>query len=253
MYLSSRGKERPLALLKWLLMRRWESPAIETFDSAIVVSPDDLQNLRAIGCRLPAVVVGNGVDTRKLTPLEASPGEDLVFVGTMAYYPNREAVRWFAREILPLIRAEKPACCFYAVGSGGRKHLADLHQPGVIEVTDSVDDLVACYRKSALAVAPLLSGGGTRLKILEAMALGRPVVSTPLGCEGLDVQDGVDLCIAESAKAFARKVIELLDDRARCRELSRAARSRVESTYDWNLLAEQLQQEYVRIGGNAAA
>jgi glycosyltransferase involved in cell wall biosynthesis len=244
---SARGRERPLAALKAWLMRGWEASAIKRFDRAIVVSRDDLARLREIGCTLPAAVIPNGVDTRSLQPLPPAQGDELLFVGTMGYFPNREAVRWMAREILPLIREQRPQCRLTVVGTGGEKHLADLEQQGMLEITGAVPDLLPWYQRSQVAVVPLLSGGGTRLKILEAMALQRPVVSTTLGCEGIELQHGRDVMLADDPRAFARAVLQLLEDRELSLRLARAGRAQVERNYDWDLLSARLLEEYAKL------
>ena len=135
----------------------------------------------------------------------------------MGYLPNRDAMQNFCRDVLPLVRRQRPHCRLTIVGSGGHRFLAHLAQPGQVEITDRVDDLTPFYQRAHVAIAPLRSGGGSRLKILEAMALGRPVVSSRLGCEGLVLEDGKDLLIADMPEAFARQILDLLADRERWR------------------------------------
>lgn len=162
----------------------------------------------------------------------------------MGYLPNRDAARYLAREIFPLIRARKPDCQLNLVGSGGSEYLADLAEPGRVNVTGRVEDPIPYYKRSKLAVVPLRSGGGSRLKILEAMALGRPVVSTTLGQEGLNLQDGLDVLTADDPQTFANYVVELLENEAARQTYALAGRARVEKDYDWNILADRLLQLY---------
>jgi len=110
-----------------------------------------------------------------------------------------------------------------------------------------VDDVAPYYRRSTVCVVPVRTGGGTRLKILEAMALGRPVVSTTIGCEGLDVADGEHLLIADSPEQFAEKTVRLLTDRALCRHITTAARQLVVTRYDWDVITGQLMQVYAEM------
>ena len=246
MFETVRGRERITALLKWLAMIGWEAPAIDRFDHAIAVSGRDRRRLARLGVKREITVVENGVDCTKLQALEAAgPGTlELLFVGVMGYLPNRDAVRHFCRDILPLVRASRPDCRLTVVGSGGREHLGDLDQPGVVEIADRADELEPYYRRSHVVVVPLRSGGGSRLKILEAMALGRPVVSTAIGCEGLDLEVGKDVLTAEDPKSFARQVLRLADDRQCAESLARAARKKVEMRYHWDLPARELLAVY---------
>jgi len=238
----SRGLARIPAALKWLSLRGWEARATRQFDHSIVVSAEDRKRLLALGADENITVIENGADCSqlKLLPEPAAITEEILFVGTMGYLPNRDGMRWFCREILPLVRAQRPACRLTIAGSGGREYLAHLAQAGTVEITGCVDDPTPCYQRASLAVAPLRSGGGSRLKILEAMALGRPVVTTRLGCEGLDLKSGEDVLIADEPAAFAAAIVSLLTDHGLWHRLVRAARQKAETRYDWNLAGERL-------------
>jgi len=251
----SSGLARIPAALKWRLMRGWEARAAGQFDHTIVVSAEDRENLRRLGVPFGATVIENGVDCDALQPLaeSASTSGEILFIGTMGYLPNRDAMRYFCKEIFPIIRASRPGCRLTIVGSGGRKYLSDLAQPGVIEITGRVQSPLPFYARSSIAITPLRSGGGSRLKILEAMALGRPVVSTSLGCEGLDIQNGRELLVADKPGVFAELVLKLLADQHLWRRIAGAARSRVEQRYDWNLAAGQLLALYERLFIRSAA
>lgn len=242
----SAGISRIPAALKCWLMRDWEVIAANRFQHVITVSDCDRDRLLELGVTANISVIGNGVDCTALQPLEtpASGTEEIIFIGTMGYLPNRDAARYLAREIFPLIRARKPACQLNLVGSGGSEYLADLAEPGRVNVTGRVEDPIPYYKRSKLAVVPLRSGGGSRLKILEAMALGRPVVSTTLGREGLNLQDGLDVLTADDPQTFANYVVELLENEAARQTYALAGRARVEKDYDWNILADRLLQLY---------
>ncbi len=246
MYDMSSGMARLPAAMKRFLMHGWEGGYAEKFDCTIVVSERDRERLleAAPGCRVS--VIENGVDCEKLQPLDRPHRDrkELLFVGTMGYLPNRDGARFFCREILPVIRESLPDCRLTIAGSGGIEHLSDLARPGLIEITGRVADLQPYYSRSQVAVVPLRSGGGSRLKILEAMALGRPVVSTTLGREGLDLADGREILMADDPVAFARQVVALLEDEQRWDDQVSAARLRVERSYDWNLIAGRLDALY---------
>lgn len=251
----SSGISRIPAALKWWLMRGWEATASDEFHEVITVSDDDRRRLRELGARGRISIIENGVDCTALRPLPGPAGgtEEILFIGTMGYLPNRDAARYFCRCIFPLIREKRPGCVLNLVGSGGTRHLSDLEQPGVVNVTGRVEDPLPYYERSRLAVVPLRSGGGSRLKILEAMALGRPVVSTSLGREGLSLQDGQEIITADDPREFAEAVVRLLEDRQYWNEMVEAGRKNVEQNYDWDLLAERLIELYEKPSRAASA
>jgi GT2 family glycosyltransferase/glycosyltransferase involved in cell wall biosynthesis len=263
------------AALKWLLLRGWEARLARQFHLSIVVSHEDRERLESLHGQLypdgvhsqatqPARrirVVENGVDCSRFQPLPepvpgpwlhtaadaARAGGELLFVGTMGYLPNRDAMEFFVREVLPLVRQQRPDCRLTIVGSGGRQFLSHLAQDGVVEITDRVNDLFPFYQRVHVVVAPLRSGGGSRLKILEAMALGRPVVSTRVGHEGLALVQGKDLLVADEPGAFARHVVDLLAGYPLWQSVANTARQTVASRYDWNQAVQQLLSAYARI------
>lgn len=242
----ARGVRRLPAAIKHRLMKGWEADEADRFHQVITVSECDRERLISMGVRTPVSVIENGVDCSLLQPLPppGSDTEEIIFIGTMGYLPNRDAARYMVQEILPLIRKSRPDCRLNLVGSGGTDHLSDLVDEGVVNVTGRVDDPTTWYARSRLAVVPLRSGGGSRLKILEAMALGRPVVSTTLGREGLSLRDGQDILTADTAEAFADHVVSLLEDDRAMRAYAMAGRKRVESDYDWDLLSRRLLETY---------
>lgn len=187
-------------------------------------------------------VVPNGVDTVTLQPkldLLYEP-EKLIYTGAVTYKPNEDAVRYFIREVWPLVRAKKPQAQFYVTGGTGSVNVSDLAaQPGVT-FTGYLASVSDAVQSSAAMVVTLQSGGGTRLKILEAMALGTPVISTRKGAEGIDVHDGQDILLADTPQALADAVIRVIDDRALRKNLAASARLLVEREYDWGMLAERL-------------
>jgi sugar transferase (PEP-CTERM/EpsH1 system associated) len=221
----------------WLLGRS-EARYRARFDHSIAVSATDADLLRRENPALPVSVVENGVDCARLQPLaEAPAGNDLLFTGVLGYPPNADAVLFFCREILPLVRREIPDARLLIAGQSPPPEVRALAAWDSVELLADVADIVPCYQRARLAVAPLRAGGGTRLKILEAMALGRVVVSTTIGCEGIDVSHGRDILVADQAEAFAACVVSLLRDPAARAALAARARQTVERGYDWPLLA----------------
>jgi len=228
-------------LVKALFMRGWEARHAARFDRCLVVSEIEAQRLRAGAAGTAVSLVPNGVDTAALRPLpEAAAGKRLIFVGHLRYPPNIDAVRFLARHILPALRARIPEAHLTVVGESAPRVLREFSGRADIHLVGRAACPLPYYRDAHVAVVPLRAGGGTRLKILEAMALGRPVVSTPLGCEGLAVEDGKHLLIAKDAKDFAAAVALLLTDRTLAARLTQQARALVEKDYDWTAIAKRL-------------
>lgn len=246
MFKTERNPYRKIRhFLNWLPMERYEARIAERFDACVVTSPDDRRALLEKNSGLPVEVVPNGVDTEGYVPLEEpESAPHLLFMGKMDYEPNIDAVVWFAQEIFPLIRQEVPDCVFTIAGGSPVDEVQRLASVSGITVTGYVQDIQCRYKKCGVVVTPLRSGGGTRLKILEAMALGRPVVSTTVGCEGLHCRHNEHLLIADTPELFARQVIDLLSDRQRRQRLAAAARSFVESRFAWTGIAGKLQDFY---------
>ena len=221
----------------WLLGRS-EGRYAARFDHVIAVSSTDADLLRRENPALPVSVVENGVDCARLQPLaEAPAGNDLLFTGVLGYPPNADAVLFFCREILPLVRRAVPDARLLMAGQSPPPEVRALADWDSVELLADVADIVPCYRRARLSVVPLRAGGGTRLKILESMALGRAVVSTSIGCEGIDVRHGRDILIADDAEAFAACVVSLLRNPEARAALAARARRTVEAGYDWPLLA----------------
>ena len=232
-------------LVKAALMRGWEARHAARFDRCLVVSDIEAQRLRAVVSGTAVSLVPNGVDTAALRPLpEAAAGKRLIFVGHLRYPPNIDAVRFLARNILPVLRARIPEVRLTVVGEGAPRVFGEFSGRDDIDLVGRVPSPLPFYRDAHVAVVPLRAGGGTRLKILEAMALGRPVVSTPLGCEGLAVENGKHLLVANGAEDFAAAVARLLTDRALATRLTLQARALVERDYDWTPIAERLLRVY---------
>ena len=215
-------------------MRFYEPGVAAAVDRVITMSDEDRALLQSRAPGVCAEVIPNGVDTRALVPLPPAEGPPaLVFVGSMMYRPCVDAAVWLVREILPLVRRTHPEVAVWIVGRGPVPEVTALAGNGVF-VTGEVEDVEPYYRRATLAVAPLRAGAGTRLKILEAMALGRVVVSTTVGAEGLRVDDDTHLAIADDAQSLANTMVALLDDPERRDRLARAARALVEAEYDWD-------------------
>lgn len=234
--------------IQWRKLRRFERRACQQADRVVCVSEADAIMLRELpGIRSPHVVP-NGVDTAfyrrdQVTPLELPP-HTLVFTGTMDFRPNVDAVLWFAQEVLPVIRQTLPDAHFYIVGQRPHARLNVLRDQPAVTLTGAVDDTRPYIAGAAVYVAPLLTGGGTRLKLLEALSLQAPVVSTTLGAEGFGVSSSREMLLADGAADFAQAVIALIDDRAWAQALGHTGREFAVLRYDWRHIVPQLEAVY---------
>jgi glycosyltransferase involved in cell wall biosynthesis len=227
------------------LLEKYERWFLNQCDAHIVVSEPDRQTLNRYGVTAPVFVIGNGVEVRHFSGLDGDPGYSasrnrVLFVGSMDYHPNVEAVRHFTSEIWPQIRQGLPGAVFTIVGRNPAPAVCALTAHAGIEVTGSVPDVRPYYRQAFVAVVPLLVGGGTRLKILEAMAAGLPVVSTALGAEGLAAVPEKHYYQANTPAAMSTAVLEVARGGDRLARLTAAASELVKQEYEWSALASAL-------------
>lgn len=228
-------------------MRWWEPRYAARFDRCIAVSETERRLLLAANPRLHIDVVPNGVDVTTCQPLPITGHTPAVlFIGHMGYGPCVDAAQYLVTEILPLIRRSVPDAEVWLVGTDPSAAVTDLQSNGV-HVTGRVSDVRPYYERCAVAAVPLRAGGGTRLKILEAMAFNRPVVSTTIGSEGLDAIDAEHLLIADSPATFADQVVRALQDRPLSERLAATARDFVVARYDWDLIAAQQLRTYEEV------
>jgi glycosyltransferase involved in cell wall biosynthesis len=192
-------------------------------------------------------VVGNGVDTSSLLAPDVRPaGNRIVFVGLMNYRPNVDAVVTFARKVWPKLRKQFPQCSLTLVGADPVDEVLALREEAGVEVTGTVPDVRPYYQDALVSIVPLRTGGGTRLKILEAMAAGVPVVSTPLGAEGLMVEHGRNILLVDpdDSNEWLQALTLVADDGRRRQQLTAAARDLVREHYDWTVVGRSLWQAY---------
>jgi glycosyltransferase involved in cell wall biosynthesis len=210
-----------------------------------VCSERERRLLAASAPEATIAVSENGVDTAAFTESTQSnrPRERILFVGLMAYHANADAAVWFVRNVWPELRQRMPGKVLTIVGAEpGPAVLALRSEPGV-EVTGTVPDVRPYYEEAFTAVVPLRVGAGTRLKILESMAAGVPVISTAVGAEGLDVRPGENILLAETAEQWVLAIESLTNDALR-KNLTGAARVLVSSRYDWRIIRENFFKTY---------
>lgn len=226
--------------LQWRKMRRFEAQAGWHFQTVVAVSGRDrLTFAREYGW--PRVKeIDTAVDLEYFAPRTGQERPDrLVFVGSMDWSPNEEGIEHFVRRIWPAIRSERPTATIGIVGRNPSPRVRRLAEVDGVEVTGTVPDVRPYLGESAVVVVPLLVGGGTRIKIYEAMAMRKAVVSTPLGAEGLPVRDGEHLLLAETPEQFARAVLRLLRDEPLRRRLAASAQTFVADRYSAETIARQ--------------
>jgi sugar transferase (PEP-CTERM/EpsH1 system associated) len=240
--------------LSWWKTARYVRQALHQFDACTVVSEEERQLLAKIVPQSPPVaVIPNGVDlafnSGDFGPPE--PGA-LVYNGALTYDANFDAVSFFLAEVWPRIRARRPDARFYITGHTGGVPLADLPPAERVVFTGYLDDVRPRVAQSQAAVIPLRIGAGTRLKILEAMALETPVVSTSKGVEGLEVTHEENVLVADDPGDFARAVVHLLEDEDLSAKLSANGRQLVEKRYSWEMCVRQLKQLLDQVVGQGA-
>jgi len=222
---------------KWL--EKFEKDTVANVNYIIACSELDTSMLRGFGASVPVATIPNGVDTdffysRKEIQTE---NDSLIFVGGLNWYPNRDALQWFDEEILPIILKQNPKTCLHIIGNLVR--IKWKHDENII-CHGSIEDVRPLMARASAFVVPLRIGGGTRLKILNAMAMGKSVISTSIGAEGLGTSNGVDILIADEAKSFAEKVVLCLNDSITRDKIAKEAEKFVKQNYQWNNIGLRL-------------
>lgn len=220
------------------LCRQLEAELLPRFDGVFVTSRADAERLRPLGLGPKLQLYPNAIAWHE--PRTEAKQESIVFSGNLEYHPNQQAVAWFAAAIWPLLRAEFPTLHWRLVGmhpEAVRPYVAGLEG---VTLVGPVEDALAEIAQAKVSVVPLLSGSGTRIKILEAWAAGTPVVSTALGAEGLDGAPGEHLLLADDPRSFAEAVGRLLREASIRQQMARQARQLYEERYHWRAAWQEL-------------
>lgn len=221
----------------------YERDACRRARSVIAVSQSDAGIMQKDYGVERVAAVPTGVDIEYFSPLPSTPVADLVFVGSMDWMPNIDGMKWFITEILPRIRKRRPGCSLAIAGRKPSPEIVNLAAAGSgIQVTGTVPDVRPYLWGSAVSIVPLRVGGGTRLKIYEAMAARVPVVSTSIGAEGLDVEHGGNILIADQPAEFAERCVELLADSALRTRISESAFELVQTRYSWEVICGKFEE-----------
>jgi glycosyltransferase involved in cell wall biosynthesis len=230
---------------------RYERSLPKRFTHVVVAKTED-RDFFAAADRGRVSVVPNGVTLPPAPSEEPVVANTLLFVGTLGYGPNIDAVKWFATDILPLIWKEKADVRFTVAGYGSAGSLAEILRDPRCAIHESPPDLGPLYDAAAVVVTPVRIGGGTRIKILEALGRGRAVVSTSFAAEGLGLQGGVDLEYADTPAEIAARCVELLRDEPRRRRLAAAGRSSVAARFDWVAIERDLPELVSDVAGGVS-
>ena len=230
---------------QWRKMVKFEKEMCRRFDAVIAVSAEDRDQIREEYGVKAVFEVPTGVDTEFFTPSgkENIDPHNVVFTGSMDWLPNEDAIRYYTDQIMPIVRRTLPDATLTVVGRNPYPSLLELSRrdPAIV-VTGRVEDVRPYMERAAAYVVPLRIGGGTRLKIFEAMAMEKPIVSTTIGAEGLPVTDGRELRIADTPETFAASVVDLLMNREAAKQLGREAARVVRERFGWNGVAKRFAE-----------
>jgi polysaccharide biosynthesis protein PslH len=235
--------------LTWWKYRRYVQSLVNAFDRATVVSEQERRHLRDIGCEIDRVaVVPNGVEIPNRTRGTVD-ADRLIYPGSVTYFANLDALRYFIGDILPTVRQRRPNVELLVTGSTDGVDVGDLRAASGVTFTGLLPQVDTAIAESAVCVVPLRVGGGTRLKVLQAMALGTPVVATSKGIEGLEVEPERHVLVGETPDTFARQVLRVLSDPNLAGRLAHAAHALVRQQYAWGPIGDGLD----RVIGEAVA
>jgi glycosyltransferase involved in cell wall biosynthesis len=237
-------------------VKRYEGELLKTVDHVLAVTDVDRAGLeealrfaqpKANEPAAPIAVIPIAVDTQQLQPIRRRPGcRNIVTLGTLHYPPNADGIRWFFREVFPLIRQRVPDATLTIIGKNPPSDFVDhaISHAAVIRLTGYVPELPPHLEQSALMVVPVRAGGGMRVRILEAFAYAMPVVTTTVGLEGIHAEPEQDVLVADTAADFAERVIQLLEDPALQEKLSKNGRHLAETKYDWQVVLSAMSPIY---------
>lgn len=244
---SSKGLKRLFARIEQRRVARYE-PVLDEYNLSLVCSAEDRNYLKEEQHIRNVQLLPNGVDLDTFSSKQHDYSQDrtILFTGNMDYAPNVDAVIYFSREIFPLIRARVPGVRFIIAGQRPVKKVQEL-AAGDVEVTGFVRDLSEMYAAASIVVAPLRFGAGTQNKVLEAMAMGVPVVSRNIGFNGLNIESGEGVILALETEAFAESCVQLLLSAERRKQVGEQGKEVISRQFDWDVIASRLEDYFLQI------
>lgn len=237
-------------------LQKYESRLCPRFDINITCSDLDSERLLEIAPGAKAVSIPNGVDTAYFTPQASVPEtrRSLIFAGGMNWHPNRMAVVFFVLEVWPILKREVPDVVMDLVGFQPPAEAIELSKRDpAFRVHGYVDDVRPYLDRAAVYVCPIMDGGGTKLKVLDAFAMGKAMVAHPVACEGIAIQEGVNVLLATTPAEFAARIRSLFDDDAERKRLGEAARKVVMENYTYEAIGKKLADLYQAVAGPAGS
>ncbi|MBK8900861.1 MAG: glycosyltransferase [Anaerolineaceae bacterium] len=247
---------KPVLRLESQRIKRYEGMLVEQFDhTMVVIEPDRRALLAGVrdgsteSLRHRITVIPIAVDTRQLYPIHRQPpSARIVTLGTLHYPPNADGIRWFLREVLPLVRQQIPDATLTIIGKNPPKDFLEAagQYPEVVTVTGYVPDLKPYMEQSSIMVVPVRAGGGMRVRILEAFARAMPVVTTTVGLEGIEATDGKEVLVADDPAAYAAATVQLLRNEELQNRLSANGRLLATTIYDWQIVLKKMDQIYAQ-------
>jgi polysaccharide biosynthesis protein PslH len=227
-------------LLTYWPMISWEPQMASKMDKVVVVSDMDRLLLKQLNPNIEAVVIPNGVDTNLIQPNHSNYNNNILFIGSMDYSPNVDAVIFLIHHIFPLLKKNNPDLVLTIAGRNPPEKIVNMATDSGARFEVNPFDLKPLYNDAMATIVPLRSGGGTRIKILESMAYGVPVISSSVGCEGLDVINGQNILIADEPNEYSTSLNSLIENSDLRNRISKNGRILVEKNYDWSHIADQL-------------
>ncbi|MET0109305.1 MAG: glycosyltransferase family 4 protein [Candidatus Thiodiazotropha sp.] len=229
-------------------LRKYEAQESNKYPVNIMMSNTDAKELIEMSPGAKTAIVPNGVDINYFEDRKEPEEQAIIYTGGMNMFANKDAVMYLISDIWPLVKVKIPDIKFYIIGQDPPKELTNIaSDDNAIKVLGYVDDIRPFVAKSAIYVVPLRVGGGTRLKVLDALAQGKAIVSTSIGSEGIEVTDRTNIYLEDTSEGFASSIIQLINDDAKRKELGRQARKLAEEKYAWPSIAEGLIDVYKNI------
>lgn len=234
--------------LQYLKVRSFEKNVLRRFNTCVIVNKRDGESLKRLCPDLNMILIPNGVDTEYFIPRggQEKPAT-LTFIGDMSYPPNVDAIQYFYRDIYGKLKSKLNEINLYIVGRNPTREIRALSCDSTVTVTGYVEDVRPYISSASVIIAPFISGTGIKNKILEAMASGKPVISTSIGVDGIEAVSGKDVIIADEAEVFINSVINLLSDSNLRKIIGENGRRFVEANYSWAEMAKRLDQTFHKV------